>query len=90
MGVVAIFAAIAVMVYNHVNVKPNNSILAKNIEALSQSEDNTAGACCLNGYKNGMEQRMFLRIAKSILEIVGVIHKRGMIHSVVFAIKINA
>ena len=51
MGVVAIFAAIAVMVYNHVNVKPNNSILAKNIEALSQSEDNTAGACCLNGYK---------------------------------------
>ena len=51
MGVVAIFAAIAVMVYNHVNVKPNNSILAKKIEALSQSEDNTAGACCLNGYK---------------------------------------
>ena len=38
MGVVAIFAAIAVMVYNHVNVKPANSILAKNIEALSQSE----------------------------------------------------
>ena len=36
MGVVAIFAAIAVMVYNHVNVKPKNSILAKNIEALSR------------------------------------------------------
>ena len=38
MGVMAIFAALAVMVYNQVNVKPANSILAKNIEALSQSE----------------------------------------------------
>ena len=51
MGVVAVCVAFSVMVYNQVNAKPENSILAKNIEALSQSEDNQAGACCLNGYK---------------------------------------
>ncbi|MBP3419575.1 MAG: hypothetical protein J6K74_03175 [Marinifilaceae bacterium] len=38
MGVVAICVAFSVMVYNQVNAKPENSILAKNIEALSQSE----------------------------------------------------
>ena len=38
MGVVAICAAFAVVVYNQVNAKPENSIIAKNIEALSQSE----------------------------------------------------
>ena len=39
MGVVAIFVALAVMVYKQVNVEPNNSILAKNIEALSRGEN---------------------------------------------------
>ena len=38
MGVVAICAAFAVVVYNQVNAKPENSILAKNIEALSDVE----------------------------------------------------
>ena len=38
MGVVAICAAFAVVVYNQVNAKPKNSILAKNIEALSSGE----------------------------------------------------
>ena len=38
MGVVAVCAAFAVVVYNQVNAKPENTILAKNIEALSQSE----------------------------------------------------
>ena len=38
MGVVAVCAAFSLMVYNQVNAKPENSILAKNIEALSQSE----------------------------------------------------
>ena len=40
MVVVAVCSAFAVVVYNQVNAKPENSILAKNIEALSQSEDN--------------------------------------------------
>lgn len=38
MGVVAVCATFAVVAYNQVNAKPGNSILAKNIEALSQSE----------------------------------------------------
>ena len=39
MGVVAICAAFAVVVYNQVNAKPENPILAKNIEALSSGEN---------------------------------------------------
>ena len=39
MGVVAVCAVFAVVVYNQVNAKPENSILAKNIEALSSGEN---------------------------------------------------
>ena len=38
LGVVAVCATFAVVAYNQVNAKPENPILAKNIEALSQSE----------------------------------------------------
>lgn len=48
MGVVAICAAFAVMVYNQVNAKPENTILAKNIEALSQSEGGSTTNHCPN------------------------------------------
>ena len=48
MGVMAIFSSLAVEVYNQVNAKPNNSILAKNIEALSQSEGEGSTNHCPN------------------------------------------
>lgn len=38
MGIITLFTTLAVVVHNQVNAKPDNSILAKNIEALSQSE----------------------------------------------------
>lgn len=50
MGVVAIFVALAVVLYNQVNAKPNNSILAKNIEALSRSEGGGTGYKCPDPY----------------------------------------
>ena len=48
LGVVAICAAFAVVVYNQVNAKPENSILAKNIEALSQNEGGSTTNHCPN------------------------------------------
>ena len=51
MGVVAVCAASCVMVYNQVNAKPENSIFAQNIEALSQSEGIIIGpVVCYNFY----------------------------------------
>ncbi len=50
MGVVAVCATLSVVVYNQVNVKPDYSILAKNIEALSQSEGGSSVNPCPDPY----------------------------------------
>ena len=53
MGVVAVCAAFSLMVYNQVNAKPENSILAKNIEALAQNE---GGGGTNNDYECKLEK----------------------------------
>ena len=52
MGVVAVCATFAVVAYNQVNAKPENPILAKNIEALTYSENGngSSGSCGSYGW----------------------------------------
>ena len=50
MGVVAVCAAFAVVVYNQVNAKPDNSLLAKNIEALTSGEGGSGVNPCPDPY----------------------------------------